>query len=87
MFKYYTHIHTLIHDTGLFVPERKLRVKNLFDSVYPIISKLYDVTILEDFVLMEILLYGNTSLNFNDNRRILRATIFFILNSKRFVDD
>ena len=61
--------------------------QTLFNSVYPIISKLFDVTMIDDTDFEIILLYGNKDLNFVENRAILEATIYFILNSKRFADE
>ena len=55
--------------------------------MYPIISKLLDVTVINDTDLEKILLYGNMGFNFIENRDILKSTIYFILNSKRFAED
>ena len=57
--------------------------------MYPIISKLLDVTVINDTDLEKILLYGNGNMGFNfiENRDILKSTIYFILNSKRFAED
>ena len=63
-------------------PRFTLHRQKLFDSVNPIISQFYDVTLLDDLAFVEILLYGNKNLTFADNHRILNATIFLysILN-------
>ena len=55
--------------------------------MYPVISKLLDVTVINDTDLEKILLYGNMGFNFIENRDILKSTIYFILNSKRFAED
>ena len=68
-------------------PHFNILRQKLLDTILPIISKLYDVVSLDEFQLVKILLYGDKGLNFNDNQRILNATIYFILNSKRFTSD
>ena len=45
------------------------------------------MNVIEDIDLERILLYGNTGLNFAENRLILKATTNFILSSKRFADN
>ena len=61
----------------LFINQReKLRT-----TVNPILS---DLASYEELDLSKILLYGHKGLTFNNNRTILKATIKFILDTKRF---
>ena len=55
------------------------------DTIYPIVSKL-NIDMLDEPNLSNILLYGNKKLTLGENRRLLQATIIFILNSKRFME-
>ena len=61
--------------------------KNLLETVYPILSSLYDLEQLKESNLASILLYGDNKLTLTQNRKILNATINFILSSKRFIAD
>ena len=68
-------------------PRYAFQRQKLFDLAYPIISKLNEMSLFEDSNLVKILLYGESRLNVYDNSRILKASIYFILNSKRFAQD
>ena len=65
--------HFLFH-CPQFVNERRTLLSTLNCSLLENTSK----------VLTQILLFGNTSLSPSDNSKILRATIDFILSTKRF---
>ena len=60
--------------------------QKLLDTVYPIISKIYDLQVLEDSFLTNILLYGDKKLTLKENRELVKATVNFIQNSKRFTE-
>ena len=68
--------HFLLHNPQ-FVNERRTLLSTLGN---------FNCSLLENTskVLTQILLFGNTSLSPSDNSKILRATIDFILSTKRF---
>ena len=68
--------HFLLH-CPQFVNERRTLLSTLGN---------FNCSLLENTskVLTQILLFGNTSLSPSDNFKVLRATIDFILSTKRF---
>ena len=61
------------------------RVK-LLNTVLPIILNHYNLELLGESNLVTILLYGDKKFTINENQKILKATISFILSSKRFTE-
>ena len=57
--------------------------EKLLTTVNPIIAKLHTHKF-ENSIMAKILLYGDKSLNYEENRTLLKATVYYILNTGRF---
>ena len=65
----------------LFCQNYRIHRKQLFSSLSKCISL---VTLVNDKYVCEMLLYGDPKYNWLTNKEIIKATIQFILTSKRF---
>ena len=60
--------------------------QKLLDTVYPIVSKIYDLQVLDESFLTNNLLYGDKKFSLKENRELVTATVNFVLHSKRFTE-
>ena len=51
--------------------------EKLLSTAYPIISKIYDLELIEESSLTNILLYGDKKVTFEENRKLVKATVLF----------
>jgi len=68
--------HFLLH-----CPQSHLMRQNLFGQLFHISGLILN---LDHKPMCELLLFGDTQLNFAGNRKIFKATICFMKNTKRF---
>ena len=70
--------HFLLH-----CPNFTFHRRTLFDTVNPILQA-YNIPFLDDNLFEHLLLYGNEKFKYEENQKILKATIKFIRNTSRF---